>query len=715
MKAVILAGGKGTRLRPLTWNLPKPMVPLLDRPCMEYILDLLKRHGITDIAVTVQYLPQVIKSHFGDGSEYGVRLHYFEEDSPLGTAGSVKNAQAFFDDTFIVISGDALTDFHLGKVIDFHKTKQAAATIVMTRVEVPIEYGVVMTDEDGRIIRFLEKPSWSEVFSNTVNTGIYVLEPKVLNLFEEGKVFDFSKDLFPLLMREGYPFYGYVADGYWSDIGNLVQYRQTQFDMLDGQVDVQIKGRQIRKGVWVAENAEIHPTATIVGPAFIGEGTVVGERAELGAYSVIGRFNRIYPHGQMERSVIWNRTMIGPSASVSGSTVCTGVKIGIAARLQENAVIGENSKIGDKADIHANVKVWPNRYIEADTIQRSSLIWGKTSSATLFEQGGISGVPNLDLTPEFVGKLISAYAACLDRGAVVTVSSDDEPYSQVIKFSAISSLLAAGIHVRNLGTTLLPLSGYGCRMSQSDGGIHIYGVRLRSVNRVCIRLFDRFGQPLSKGLERKIENAFFQEDYARPDIHQLGYLQQVESTARSYTRSLLSRVDKATLRQRRLKVVYGCHSPGAVLLMNTLLEQMGCIGMMMTDGEAALPQNVVELGADLGIYLKDNGESYHMVTDKGHVLNEHELQVLRQAIRTLEDATDTTYRTGHPAHANSDEKPVLNVSFVSFGDDVTFVSDFDAFYSSVLLLNHLARSGLPMHEFVAHSVSVPEDSAVGIP
>ena len=240
MKAVIMAGGKGTRLRPLTSHLPKPMVPLLDRPCMEYIIDLLKRHGITEIAVTVQYLPQVIRSHFGDGSEYGVSLHYFEEIMPLGTAGSVKNAEAFLDETFLVISGDALTDFDLSQAIAYHREKQALGTLVLTRVEVPLEYGVVMTQEDGRIIRFLEKPSWSEVFSDTVNTGIYVLEPEMLSFFEPEQTFDFSKDLFPLVMKRDLPLYGYVADGYWSDIGNLTQYRETQFDMLNGHVEVDI-------------------------------------------------------------------------------------------------------------------------------------------------------------------------------------------------------------------------------------------------------------------------------------------------------------------------------------------------------------------------------------------------------------------------------------------------------------------------------------------
>ncbi|MBR2569473.1 MAG: nucleotidyltransferase family protein, partial [Paenibacillus sp.] len=238
MKAVIMAGGKGTRLRPLTLNTPKPMVPLLNRPCMEYIIELLKRHDIHQIAVTVQYLPEVIRNHFGDGSAYGVELYYAEEDTPLGTAGSIKNAAEFLDETFIVISGDALTDFNLRQAIDYHKDKDALATMVLTQVDSPLEYGVVMTDESGRVTRFLEKPSWSEVFSDTVNTGIYVLEPEILDWIPANCSYDFSLNLFPELLSNNKALYGYVAEGYWSDIGNLQQYRKSQFDMLDGHVHV---------------------------------------------------------------------------------------------------------------------------------------------------------------------------------------------------------------------------------------------------------------------------------------------------------------------------------------------------------------------------------------------------------------------------------------------------------------------------------------------
>src|SRR5690554_6704997 len=196
MKAVIMAGGEGTRLRPLTCNLPKPMVPILNKPMMEHIIKLLKRHQITDIASTLWYLPRDVTDYFGDGSDFGVKMEYYVEEEPLGTAGSVKNAEQFLDETFIVVSGDSLTDIDLTKAVEFHRANNAVATLVLTKVSNPLNYGIVITAEDGRIRQFLEKPSWSEVFSDTVNTGIYVLEPEVLQLFDKGQNFDFSKDLF---------------------------------------------------------------------------------------------------------------------------------------------------------------------------------------------------------------------------------------------------------------------------------------------------------------------------------------------------------------------------------------------------------------------------------------------------------------------------------------------------------------------------------------
>src|SRR5882762_3516511 len=240
MKAVVMAGGEGTRLRPLTSNQPKPMVPIVGKPCMEHIIELLKQHGLEDIVVTVAFLPQAIRSYFGGGETLGVDISYSVEESPLGTAGSVRLAAGRLDDTFLVISGDALCDVDLTKLVEFHKEKQASVTIGLKSVDNPLEFGIVATDDEGRIERFLEKPSWGQVFSDTINTGIYVLEPEVLRHVPADRPYDFSKELFPLLLEMGRPLYGYAFEEYWQDIGNLDQFRQANFDALDGAVELDI-------------------------------------------------------------------------------------------------------------------------------------------------------------------------------------------------------------------------------------------------------------------------------------------------------------------------------------------------------------------------------------------------------------------------------------------------------------------------------------------
>ncbi|MFL5932979.1 MAG: NDP-sugar synthase, partial [Gaiellaceae bacterium] len=257
MKAVVMAGGEGTRLRPLTSNQPKPMVPIVGKPCMEHILELLREHDLDDVIVTVAFMPQAIRSYFGNGDNVGVTIEYSVEESPLGTAGSVRLASGRLEETFLVISGDALCDVDLTELIRFHREKEAAVTIGLKSVENPLEFGIVVTDEDGRIERFLEKPSWGQVFSDTINTGIYVIDPEVMRHVPTDRPYDFAKELFPLLLEMGRPLYGCVLDGYWQDIGNLDQYRQANFDALDEKVRLNIPGIRIRGRVWMGEGVDV--------------------------------------------------------------------------------------------------------------------------------------------------------------------------------------------------------------------------------------------------------------------------------------------------------------------------------------------------------------------------------------------------------------------------------------------------------------------------
>src|SRR5271165_2409650 len=289
MKAVVMAGGEGSRLRPLTSRRPKPLAPVANKPVMEHIVDLLRRHGVTEIVATLHYLADEIESYFGDGSDFGVHMSYVVEDTPLGTAGAVKMAEPLLNDApFVVISGDALTDLDLGAFAGDHARTGAFATITLKRVNNPLEFGVVIVDEKSQITRFLEKPSWGEIFSDTINTGIYMLDPGIFDYMEAGKSYDFSRDLFPRLMHEGKLVQGYITHDYWTDIGNLQQYQQANYDALGSRVRLEIPGTERSPGVWIGEDCSIHPEARLEAPVVLGRNVVLEAGAVVGTESVVG-------------------------------------------------------------------------------------------------------------------------------------------------------------------------------------------------------------------------------------------------------------------------------------------------------------------------------------------------------------------------------------------------------------------------------------------
>ena len=311
MKAVIMAGGEGTRLRPLTSNVPKPMMPLANRPMMEHIVDLLKHHGFDDIVVTVAFKANHIRNWFGDGSDFGVRMVYATEDTPLGTAGSIRNAMDELTERFLVISGDVLTDFDLTKLVDYHDQKSATATIGLIRVEDPLEFGIVITNEDGSIERFLEKPGWGQVFSDTINTGIFVLEPEIFDYIEPDIPVDFSSEVFPALLRDDKPLFGAIGEGYWEDVGNL--------ELCVGSPrhprrnDAQIDGFDRGNSLYIGENVSIDPAATVVGPV-IGDNS----RIEAGATSAVqrpGRRRSGAADARTERVVVADNSYLGEGVS----------------------------------------------------------------------------------------------------------------------------------------------------------------------------------------------------------------------------------------------------------------------------------------------------------------------------------------------------------------------------------------------------------------
>ena len=426
MKAVVMAGGEGTRLRPLTSNQPKPMVPIVGKPCMEHIVELLKRHGFEDVIVTVAFLPQAIRSYFGSGETLGVDIGYSVEESPLGTAGSVKRAAGRLDDTFLVISGDALCDVDLTGLVEAHREKQASVTIGLKSVENPLEFGIVVTDEDGRVERFLEKPSWGQVFSDTINTGIYVLEPEVLKHIPQDRPYDFSKELFPLLLEMGRPIYGHVFDGYWQDIGNLDQYRQANFDALDERVQLEITGIRIRGNVWLGDGVDLDDLDAIEGPAYLGNYCRIARGAHVGPYTVLSTSVTVRERGRVVRSIVDASTYIGRSADVVGAIVGRSCDLRAHVRVHEGVAIGDEVTVGAESVILPGVRIYPFKEVETGSQLHESLIWESRGTTRVFGKQGVAGMVNVDLTPDVAVRLAAALGTALKRGARVVASREGE-------------------------------------------------------------------------------------------------------------------------------------------------------------------------------------------------------------------------------------------------------------------------------------------------
>ncbi len=642
MRAVLMAGGSGTRLRPLTSDLPKPMVPILNRPIAEHIINLLKRHQITEVIATLHYLPDVMRDYFQDGSDFGIQMTYaVEEDQPLGTAGCVKNIAELLDDTFLVISGDSITDFDLSAAIAFHKQKKSKATLILTRVPNPIEFGVVITDENNRIRRFLEKPTTSEIFSDTVNTGAYILEPEVLEYLPENTESDFSKDLFPLLLENDEPMYGYIAQGYWCDVGHLDAYREAQYDALEQKVKLDFPYQEVSSGVWKGQNTYIDSTANIEPPAVIGDNCRIGSRVQIEAGTVIGDNVTIGADANLKRPIIWNGAIIGEEAELSACVIARGTRVDRRAHVLEAAVVGSLSTVGEEAKINSGVRVWPSKRIESGATLNINLIWGNVAQRNLFGQRGVQGLANIDITPEFAVKLGAAYGSTLKPGSHVVVSRDQRNISRMVTRSMIAGLMSVGVDVQNLDATAIPITRTVIPTMSVVGGIHVR-VHPDRPDYILIEFMDGQGINISKALEKKIEGAYFKEDMRRSQIHEIGDVACPTQSVDLYCTAFEKLLKIETIRNSRAKVVidYVYAVSGAVLPQ--MLDKFGADAIVLNaslnknavstiEREVLLNQlgHVVEaLKANFGVQVSANGEQLILVDESGMAIRGEMLTAL---------------------------------------------------------------------------------------
>ncbi len=631
MRAVLMAGGSGTRLRPLTCDLPKPMVPVLNRPMAEHIINLLKRHNIREVIATLHYLPDVMRDYFGDGSDFGIQMQYaVEEDQPLGTAGCVKNVEEMLDDTFLVISGDTMTDFDLSAAIAFHKQKESKATLVLARVPNPVEFGVVITDENYHIKRFLEKPSSSEIFSDTVNTGTYILEPEVLDYLPRDEECDFSKDLFPQLLEKDEPIYGYISNDYWCDVGHLEAYRKSQYEALHGKVEIEFAYQEKAKGIWIGNNTTIDPSANIEAPVLIGNNCRIGPRVNIEAGTIIGDNVTIGAEADLKSPILWNGVIIGEQAHIWACTISRGVRVDRRAHVQEGVTLGALCSVGEEAQISQGVRVWPGKQIESGAILNINLIWGNMAQRNLFGQQGVTGIANIDITPEFAVKLGAAYGSTLKPGSTVSISRDQRNVSRMVSRSLVSGLMSTGVNVQNLDATALPITRTTIPTLSVVGGIHVRLHHSRH-DHLLIEFVDEQGINISKAKEKKIEGAYFKEDLRRAQIPEIGEVFYPAQVLDVYSQSFEKYLNVQAVNNSRAKVIidYAYAVSGAVLPL--LLGKFGCDAVVLNASLSQtalsnderenllneLGQVVEALKANMGVQVAANGEQLILVDEAG--------------------------------------------------------------------------------------------------
>ncbi len=635
MKAVVMAGGEGTRLRPLTSNQPKPMVSIVGKPCMEHIIELLKRHGFEDVIVTVAFLPQAIRGYFGNGEALGLDIGYSVEESPLGTAGSVRLAAGRLDDTFLVISGDALCDVDLTRLVEFHREKQASVTIGLKSVENPLEFGIVVTDEEGRVERFLEKPSWGQVFSDTINTGIYVLEPEVLKHVPKDRPYDFSKELFPLLLEMGRPIYGCVLDGYWQDIGNLDQYRQANFDALEERVRLEIPGIRIRGNVWLGDGVDLDDLEAIEGPTYIGNYCRIGRGARVGPNTVLSTSVTVRERGRVVRSIVDASTYIGRSVNVEGAIIGRGCDLRAHVQVHEGVAIGDDVSVGAESVIMPGVRIYPFKEVETGSQLHESLILESRTSSRIFGKQGVQGMVNVDLTPDVAVRLAAALGTALKRGARVVASREGAPVCRMIKRAMISGISSTGVDVADLRVIPAAVGRHLVKSESYDAGFHV-GISPGDPEVIRIQFYETPGIELTSAMQNEVEKHFSRAELRRVAADEVGTISYPARVRETYAADLLSRLDIEAIRNRRFRLVVDYGSSGASYVMPLVLGPLGVeiVTAHAFAGEAAEREQAPGLAASLEQAKRlvpavgaDFGAVFDRSAERIYLLDEHAREI----------------------------------------------------------------------------------------
>ena len=757
MKAVVMAGGFGTRIQPLTNSRPKPMLPIINRPMMEHTMMTLKELGVTDFIILLYFKPDIIKDYFGDGHAFGINITYVVPDDDYGTAGAVKLAEAHIgDENFIIISGDLVTDFDFKKIFDYHAHKQAKLSITLTSVENPLEFGVVIANEDGRIEKFLEKPSWGEVFSDTINTGIYIIEPEILNYIPENENFDFAKDLFPLLMREGIPLIAGNAEGYWRDVGNPESYRDVYEDILTGQVNVFMPDvkTDFPDGTLYSNAAlTLDSSIEIIGTVVIGENVTLRRGTKLNNV-VIGRDCTIGANAKIRNSVMWERVSVEANAVFDGCVICNDNTIGRNVTAKAGLILAEGCEIGQLVTVEKDVTIWPDKVIEDAAIVSRSLILGSRYKNSIFENGYVIGKSNVELSCEMATKLAEAFGAQLPVGSTVVMARDYNKGSRMLKRAFLGGLLSAGIHVKDYNG--IPSSVLRCSLAvdeRASAGVH-FRQKVDDPTSTVITFYNNEALRINNSVAKKVEKAFFKETFRRVDYSRIGQIFESDHDREymAYKSHVQDSFDTHTFKRSNVRIAVDMMHGIAYEVFPNILRDLGVnniifnahpdeqrlanINTLVKHSVEDLSGVIRSMGLDAGFMVYPYGQRLDILCDEGTVLGKQTalhvvLSLLNMEAKSLGEkrrvflptwAADIVYfemlEVERGQYANFKADQMRQYELVATGEGnfafTKFASHRDSMFATLKILELIIRFDVKLSELIAslpkfyyHSAQAP--------
>ncbi len=642
MKAIVLAGGFGTRIQPLTNSIPKPMLPILNRPMMEHIiLKLRDELHITQIAVMLFFKPEIIKNYFKDGSDWGVEITYYQPDDDYGTAGAIAYARDFLDETFIIVSGDLVTNFDFKKIKAFHENKKSKLTITLTSVENPLQFGVVIANKNGEIEKFLEKPSWGEVFSDTINTGIYVLEPEIMNYIPYGENFDFAKDLFPKLMQEKITLWGCSQQGYWRDVGNPESYREVYGDIFKQHILLDFKGEKQETSwatIYAEEGVEIDPKVRLKGIVVLGKNVKISEGVTL-ENVCIGANSKIKKHVELIDCVLWNKVSINTKTKLKNAVICNNNKIEEEVKASLGVILAENCEINRKVSFERDVIIWPDKIIDEHSVVSTNIIWGDKYKSSIFQAGRVIGRTNIELSSQMSAKLAESFGSILPIGSNVYVSRDYHKSSRMLKRAFLSGILSTGVNVFDVES----VSSNVMRHSLANNDNVIAGVHIRqsviNESETEMIFYTNEALPIDTNLAKSVERIFFLENFRRVHYNQIGDIYQSENIVQQYIEDISKQIDSSILHNKNIKIatdiMFGSTSNIYPKIINELGiesiilnaykddKQLQKIPTIIQKSHQDVGKIVKYLNLDCGFLIYPNGQKLQIVCDDGNLMGDY--------------------------------------------------------------------------------------------